>query len=107
MFSVTMPPEIPRLADDILDDSVVVAVGARKLATAIARRVYRSRVLASKEECLGQCGQSRSVARRLAGDFHAGSLVAAVRALRQTRTATSERRQSDRRLTLGREREIL
>jgi hypothetical protein len=40
MFSVTMPPEIPRLADDILDDSVVVAVGARKLATAIARRVY-------------------------------------------------------------------
>ena len=40
MFSATMPPDIRRLADDILDDPVVVTVGARKPATGIAHSVY-------------------------------------------------------------------
>jgi ATP-dependent RNA helicase RhlE len=40
MFSATMPPDIRRLADDILDDPVVVTVGAQKPATGIAHSVY-------------------------------------------------------------------
>jgi ATP-dependent RNA helicase RhlE len=40
MFSATMPPDIRQLADDILDDPVVVTVGARKPATGIAQSVY-------------------------------------------------------------------
>jgi ATP-dependent RNA helicase RhlE len=40
MFSATIPPDIRRLADDILDDPVVVTVGARKPATGIVQSVY-------------------------------------------------------------------
>jgi ATP-dependent RNA helicase RhlE len=40
MFSATMPHDIRRLADDILDDPVVVTVGAQKPATGIAHSVY-------------------------------------------------------------------
>jgi ATP-dependent RNA helicase RhlE len=40
MFSATMPPEIRRLADDILRDPVVVMVDARKPASGIVHCVY-------------------------------------------------------------------
>ena len=40
MFSATIPPDIRRLADDILDDPIVVTVGARKPATGIVQSVY-------------------------------------------------------------------
>jgi len=40
MFSATIPPEIRKLADDILRDPVVVMVGAQKPASGIAHSVY-------------------------------------------------------------------
>jgi len=40
MFSATMPPDIRRLADDILDDPVLITVGAQKPASGIAHSVY-------------------------------------------------------------------
>jgi ATP-dependent RNA helicase RhlE len=40
MFSATIPPEIRRLADDILRDPVVITVGAQKPASGIVHSVY-------------------------------------------------------------------
>jgi ATP-dependent RNA helicase RhlE len=40
MFSATIPPEIRKLADDILRDPVVVMVGAQKPASGIVHSVY-------------------------------------------------------------------
>src|SRR5438477_11332423 len=40
MFSATMPPEIRKLADDILRDPVVVMVGAQKPVSGIVQSVY-------------------------------------------------------------------
>jgi ATP-dependent RNA helicase RhlE len=40
MFSATMAPEIRKLADDILNDPVVVMVGAQKPASGIVQSVY-------------------------------------------------------------------
>src|SRR5207245_1982677 len=40
MFSATIPPEIRKLADDILRDPVVVMVGAQKPVSGIVQSVY-------------------------------------------------------------------
>src|SRR5256712_3087595 len=40
MFSATIPPEIRKLAHDILRDPVVVMVGAQKPASGIVHSVY-------------------------------------------------------------------